>query len=39
MQINHNQPLAQFVGGHEGRVHPTFLDGGHNMPCPSTFFS
>jgi len=33
-------PWAQFGGGQEGRVPLTFLDGGgHNMPCPPTFFS
>jgi len=30
---------AQFGGGHGGRVPPLFQMGGHNMPCPPTFFS
>jgi len=31
---------AQFGGGHGGRVPSTFSnEGGHNMPCPPTFFS
>ena len=32
-------PWAQFGAGHEGRVLPLFQTGGHNMPCPPTFFS
>jgi len=30
---------AQFGGGHGRRVPPLFRRGGHNMPCPHTFFS
>ena len=30
---------AQFGGGHGGHVLPLFQTGGHNMPCPPTFFS
>jgi len=35
----HPEPWAQFGGGHGGRVSPPFKTGGHNMPCPPTFFS
>jgi len=33
------QSWAQFGGGHGGSVPPFFQTGGHNMPCPPTFFS
>jgi len=33
------QPWAQLCGGDGGRVPPLFQTGGHNIPCPPTFFS
>jgi len=29
---------TQFVGGHVGLAPHFFRQGGHNMPCPPTFF-
>ena len=39
MRILQPYTWAQFGGGHGGRVPPLFQTGGHNMPCPPTFFS
>jgi len=36
---NATHAWAQFGGGHGRRVPPLFRVGGHNMPCPPTFFS
>jgi len=39
MHYNYFGPWAQFGGGYGGRVPPLCQTGGHNMPCPPTFFS
>jgi len=38
MGLHYSSPWAQVGGGHGGRVPPLFQTGGHNMPCPVTFF-
>jgi len=38
MHYNYFGPWAQFGGGYGGRVPPLCQTGGHNMPCPPTFF-